>query len=56
MTPEQIREEFMALPDAVIKAIFEEALSSCPECGGRGVPASWAIATYKATLVLKEEA
>lgn len=41
-------ENYEDLPEDVKEAIFNEALSACPDCGLRGVPQSWAVATYNA--------
>lgn len=46
-TPEEWRTEFDELPDSVKDAIWQLALTACPDCGARGVPASWAVVTAR---------
>lgn len=48
--PQAWRDAFEALPDAVRQAIYDQALTACPHCGPRGVPASWAVVAVKTLL------
>ena len=43
--------EYHELPEFVKGAIYANAKTSCPDCGLRGVPQSWAVATYNAMLI-----
>lgn len=51
LSTEEWRTEFDKLPGKVKDAIWERALSACPDCGIRGVPVSWAVVTAQTLAV-----
>lgn len=50
---EDWRKAYEQLPENVKETIFEQALTSCPDCGARGVPISWALSAIEAATGMK---
>ncbi len=48
VSPAEWRRAAAALPEHVQQALWEHALTSCPDCGVRGVPVSWAVVAVEA--------